>query len=110
MKAEAEALLGNNPAEEINQIRRRAYADAYDEATMGYPHLTGDDEGINEVLLRERLREFMFEGKRWYDLRRFGQEYVMKYSSLQNPNHLLWPIDTDTMTDNPALEQTPGYE
>lgn len=110
LKAEAEAVLGSDPAEEINQIRQRAYAGAYEEASMGYPHLAGDNEGINEVLLRERLREFMFEGKRWYDLRRFGQEYVMKYSSLQNPDHLLWPIDTDTMTDNPALTQTPGYE
>ena len=88
LKAEAKALLGNDPAEEINLIRQRAYAGAYDEQTVGYPHGTGDDEGIDETLLRERLREFMFEGKRWYDLRRFGQEYVMKYSSLQNPAHL----------------------
>ena len=38
---------------------------------------------LMRVLLRERLKEFMFEGKRWYDLRRFGKDYVMKYSSLK---------------------------
>lgn len=109
LKAEAKALTGGDPTEEINAIRQRAYADAYDVQTMGYPNMAGDDEGIEEVLLREHFREFMFEGKRWYDLRRFGQDYVMKYSSLRNAEHLLWPIDTDTMTDNPALTQTPGY-
>ena len=31
-----------------------------------------------EAILKERLREFFFEGKRWYDLRRFGKDYVFK--------------------------------
>ena len=91
LKAEAKALTGGDPT------------------TMAYGNMPGDSEGINEVLLRERLKEFMFEGKRWYDLRRFGKDYVMKYSSLKNERHLLWPLDKDTMTDNPALEQTNGY-
>ena len=77
---------------------------------MAYGKMEGDDDGIDEVILRERLKEFMFEGKRWYDLRRFGKNFVMKYTSLENENHLLWPLDKSTMTDNPALEQTPGYE
>ena len=109
LTAEAKALLGQDPSGEINRVRERAYGANYDAATMGYPNKADDADGVEEVLLRERLREFMFEGKRWYDLRRFGVDYVMKYTSLTNRDHLLWPIDTDTMTDNPALEQTPGY-
>ena len=53
----------------------------------------------------------MFEGKRWYDLRRFGNEYVFEYTTADAsyPQRLLWPIDKNTLTNNPALEQTPGY-
>ena len=109
MKAEAEALIGGDPSDEINDIRRRAYGSNYDAATMAYGRMAGDDEGIEEVLLRERLKEFVFEGKRWYDLRRFGSQYVLKYTSLTNADHLLWPLDADTMTNNPALEQIEGY-
>ena len=110
LMSEAKSLTGADPSAEINAIRERAYGSAYDEKTMAYGKMEGDDDGIDEVILRERLKEFMFEGKRWYDLRRFGKNFVMKYTSLENENHLLWPLDKSTMTDNPALEQTPGYE
>lgn len=111
MLAEAKSLTGGDPTAEINLIRARAYKANYDVATMGYPNMAGDKDGINEVLLRERYKEFMFEGKRWYDLRRFGDEYVFEYTTADDsyPQRLLWPIDKNTLTNNPALEQTPGY-
>ena len=111
MLAEAKSLTGGDPTTEINLIRARAYKANYDVATMGYPNMAGDKDGINEVLLRERYKEFMFEGKRWYDLRRFGDEYVFEYTTADDsyPQRLLWPIDKNTLTNNPALEQTPGY-
>ncbi len=109
LRAEALSLTGGDPSGDINQVRSRAYGERYDASTMAYGHMEGDEDGIDEVLLRERMKEFMFEGRRWYDLRRFGTEYVMKYSSLTNEDHLLWPLDTNTLTDNPALEQTAGY-
>lgn len=109
LRAEALSIIGGDPSEDINRIRMRAYGECYDAITMSYGHMAGDEEGIDEVLLRERMKEFMFEGKRWYDLRRFGTKYVMKYSSLANQEHLLWPLDTNTLTDNPKLEQTKGY-
>lgn len=109
--AEAKTLTGGDPANEINLIRERAYADNYSVETMGYPNMQGDKDGIDEVLLRERYREFMFEGKRWYDLRRFGDQYVFKYTTADPdyPKRLLWPIDRTTLTNNPALHQTDGY-
>lgn len=59
--------------------------------------------------MKERLREFMFEGKRWYDIRLLGWDYVHQYSSAEQ-SRLLWPIDAGTLTNNSALKQTPGYE
>lgn len=110
MLAEAKALLSENPTKEINEVRERAYGDNYDENMQGYPHQEKDND-INEALLQERLREFLYEGKRWYDLRRFGDKYVFKYTTAdpQHPKRLLWPVDKTTMTNNPAIHQTDGY-
>ncbi len=119
--AEAKAFLGEDPAAEINEVRKRAYGAEYFEAnkaTLAYPNDKGDfytgnkymagDESAIEAILKERMREFFFEGKRWYDLRLLGEEYVTKYSSA-NTSRLLWPINESALTDNPALDQTSGY-
>ena len=42
-----------------------------------------DNAGALEAILKERLREFMFEGKRWYDIRLLGWDYVHQYSSAE---------------------------
>lgn len=119
--AEVKILLGEDPAAEINEVRERAYGKEYFEAnraTVAYPNDKGSfydgnqymagDENPLEAILKERMREFLFEGKRWYDLRLLGVDYVTKYSTA-TPDRLLWPINQSVLTDNPALEQTPGY-
>lgn len=108
--AEAKAVLGEDPKTEINAVRQRAYGSNYDEKTVGYPN-QAIDKDINKALLEERFKEFIVEGKRWYDLRRFGSKYVFEYTLAENGNEkkLLWPIDTKTLTNNTALNQTPGY-
>lgn len=118
--AEAKALLGEDIATEINAVRKRAYGEAYFEAnkeTLAYPNdkdgefysdnqfVAGDDNPV-ETVLKERLRELMYEGKRWYDIRTLG--YTAKYSTA-NEKRLLWPIDTNTLTNNRELVQTKGY-
>lgn len=115
MLAEAKALLGEDIAEEINAVRKRAYGENYSEA-VAYPNDKGDfyagnefaagDEDPIEAVLKERLRELIFEGKRWYDIRLMDK--AEKYS-LATSNKLLWPIDESTKTNNSLLEQTPGY-
>lgn len=114
LMAEAKAFLGESPADEINQIRRRAFGNDYFDAhaaEVAFPNQPQDAD-VNEAILQERLCEFFFEGKRWYDLRRFGDEYVFKYTTADksDPRKLLWPIDKGTLTKNTALKQTPGYE
>jgi len=108
MLAEAKSLLGEDPASEINLVRTRAFGANYQEAVHGYPNQPVDAD-INEALLKERLFEFICEGKRWYDLRRFGKEYVFKYTTASEDYQLLWPIDKTTLTNNRSLVQNPGY-
>jgi len=120
--ATAKALLGEDISAEINQIRERAYGSEYFNANrdkIAYPNdndatFYGDNKYVNsdadpfEAILKERLRELMFEGKRWYDLRLLGDSYIFKYSKA-DASRLLWPINEDALTNNPLLVQTPGY-
>lgn len=118
LMAEAKALLGESPKGEIDQVRRRAYGDAWDEAALGYPndndatlyadnqYVAADNAGAAEAVAKERLRELIFEGKRWYDIRLLN--LATKYS-LATADRLLWPVNQSAMTDNSGLRQTPGY-
>lgn len=121
--AEAKAFLGEDITAEINEVRERAYGTEYfnaHRAEVAYPNDTdaafytdnrfvGSDADPLEAILKERMREFLFEGKRWYDIRLMGDEYATKYSNA-NASRLLWPIDENTLGENEALKQTPGYE
>lgn len=108
--AEAKLILGEDPAVEINQVRQRAFGANYDSSIHGYPNQP-IDTNPKEALLQERLLEFVFEGKRWYDLRRMGDEFVYEHTTLTpaESHKLLWPIDRTSLTNNRALEQNPGY-
>jgi starch-binding outer membrane protein, SusD/RagB family len=108
--AEAKALLGEDPSAEINLVRARAFGANYNPAIHAFPNQP-IDINVKEAILQERFFEFIFEGKRWYDLRRMGDSYV--YSNTTVPStevyKLLWPIDRGSLTNNRALQQTPGY-
>jgi hypothetical protein len=108
--AEAKVLLGENPATEINLVRARAFGAAYVPATDAYPNQPIDTDA-KEAILEERYLEFIMEGKRWLDLRRMGDNYVFKYTNIlpAEAYKVLWPVDRNTLTNNKALEQTPGY-
>lgn len=68
MKAEAQNQLGNGQEaiDIINIIRARARALV---ATQQNP-APNDKIAVADYILKERAREFAFEGKRWYDLLR----------------------------------------
>ncbi|HEY4206196.1 MAG TPA: SusD family outer membrane lipoprotein NanU [Puia sp.] len=108
--AEAKAALGQDPSVEINLVRARAYGVNYNAGVQGYPNQAVDGD-VKEAILRERFLEFVFEGKRWYDLRRMGDNYVYEYTNITSAAayKLLWPIDRNTLTNNRLLVQTPGY-
>lgn len=108
--AEAKLILGEDPAPEINAVRARAYGANFTPAVHAFPNQP-IDANPKEALLQERLYEFIFEGKRWYDLRRMGDTFVYAHTTLApgQAYKLLWPIDRNALTNNRALEQTPGY-
>ncbi|MFI5157454.1 MAG: SusD family outer membrane lipoprotein NanU [Sphingobacteriales bacterium] len=110
LKATAEVYLGQSPANEINMVRARAFGANYNAATMSYPNQAIDSDP-REAILQERFFEFIFEGKRWYDLRSMGDSYVYEHTTLTAANSyaLLWPIDQTTLINDPLLKQTPGY-
>lgn len=110
MIAEAKIILGQSPATEINLVRARAYGAAYNAAVQGYPNQAIDSDP-KAALLQERLFEFIFEGKRWYDLRRLGDSYVFANTTVLSSQayKLLWPIDRSSLTNNRKLVQNPGY-
>ncbi|MDL2241588.1 RagB/SusD family nutrient uptake outer membrane protein [Bacteroidales bacterium OttesenSCG-928-L03] len=134
MLMRAEALIwrgssGDNQAagEIINQIRERAKAVLYDESTFNDEV---DQLSMLKMLLAERDIEFAAEGKRWYDLLRFGKSANYKYknefiqtivdnNNNANPswlrsvlaNNYAWylPIKQSEVDSNLLLEQNPYY-
>jgi starch-binding outer membrane protein, SusD/RagB family len=108
MLAEAKAKLGEDPSEEINAIRARAYGSGYT------PYVNGSVSENLTAILEENLREFIGEGKRWWTLRRMGNSFVFQYVNPQyltagQQYKLLLPITQSMMNLDPKLEQTPGY-
>ena len=82
---------------------------------------------MEDLILKERKREFMFEGKRWYDLVRYSihtgsntflaEQVTTKYQingnaikiRLSDPNALFWPFNKDELKLNRYLKQNPAY-
>ncbi len=116
--AEALAEVNNGPTakayEYFNKIRQRARHNGTEPADL-QPGLS-KEQFVNEVL-DERLREFVLEYKRWFDIkrRRIGEEVFNSPNSLEphsfNPakNYLL-PLPQAELDRNPnLLPQNPGY-
>ncbi len=127
IKAEAENEL-NGPTtaayDAINQVRRRAYWNPFsntqsqptDGTTLDLAGLTQDE--FRKALQEERYKEFIMEGTRWFDLKRWHilvktiKEKVatddLKYKNI-SPKHYFLPIPADQIELNPNLEQNWGY-
>lgn len=122
MMAEIENAENGNPARYINEVRRRAYGAAYDETVHGYTNGTYEENEL--AILQERDKEFVWEGKRWFDLVRLHDAAgrPLAFSAAANYDDpgavldaseaymLLWPIDVNTLNNDPDLENNPGYE
>ena len=84
MRAEALAYMGG----EENLKEAFALVEAVNmRSCMGYKTLTYDEETVKSLVLDERQRELMFEGKRWYDLMRMvrhAEDPVKAMSKLRN--------------------------
>lgn len=119
----AEALNEENAAppaeayEAINQVRRRAFGELPYTQTSSKSgvDLSGlSKEDFRKAIQDERLFEFVQEGKRWFDLVRWGilEEEVSKipFKSAVSARNYLYPIPQEQRDLNPdGLWQNPGY-
>jgi hypothetical protein len=105
--AEAKNALGQDPSTEINLVRQRAYGAKF---SPDHVFTSTTQEANDAAILQERLFELAFEGKRFWDLVRFGKAYELA-PSLQGRENvpLLWPVPEAVLTRNSRLTQTPGY-
>lgn len=124
----AEAQGYPNGLTRLNELRNK----------RGLPSLTTSDvkdtDEFEARIMQERRVEFVAEGFRWYDLRRWfnsgeaGKKAVLalrKYQAgeasgsrptasehmniSEDGHELLWPISTTARDNNPHLTQNPGY-
>ena len=109
MKAEAKNALGMDPAVEINLVRQRAYGANY----SSHVFVNGTKSENDAAILKERLFEFATEGKRWWDLVRFGQAFnlVPSLQGKQSQTHLLlFPVGQTIISLEPLVKETPGWQ
>lgn len=116
MLAEIANAEGGDPSSYIKQIRDRAFNPAADPT----PFVNSTKDKNELAIFAERNKEFVHEGKAWYDLRRmkFGADPLV-FKSAGNPygvldkttkaHMILWPIDRAIWTNDPLVNQTPGY-
>lgn len=108
LKAEIKNALGEDPSLEINQIRERAYGENFEQ----FRFENGTREYNDEIILQERLLEFSFEGKRWFDLLRFDKafELVPSLQDRSSDKYLeLFPISESILALEPKISQNQGY-
>ena len=120
---------GNEIKNAFNQVRHRA----------GLPGITGneDAETIQDLIEKERMVEFLFENRRYYDVRRWGiyketeseairgmnvegSKDVFYTKVIPNTSRIgnrivdkkltLMPIPLDEVRRLPSLDQNPGWE
>ena len=133
MKAEALIEQGNDHFKDafslINTVSRRA-VNAFTSGTgevLKFDDYKDSKENMEQLVMDERHRELMFEGKRWFDLirmaRRTGdtrelaktvtKKQLTNISGIQirlaDPNALYLPYYRNELKVNPYLHQNPAY-
>lgn len=134
MKAEALVQLGSDQFEAafslVNAVSRRAVNSLTPGAgeILKFDDYKDSQETMEQLVMAERHRELMFEGKRWYDLlrqaRRTGstrmlattvtEKQITNISGIQirlaDPNALYLPYYRNELKVNPYLKQNPAYQ
>ncbi len=107
--AETENLLHGPTAEAydaINLVRRRAYGVDINKVNYLADLPTGlSQEEFDDMVFRERGYEFMFEGKRWFDLKRTGRwQTIIPEAGKELPESLYWPFPGSEILYNDSID------
>ncbi|WP_430809654.1 MULTISPECIES: RagB/SusD family nutrient uptake outer membrane protein [unclassified Carboxylicivirga] len=108
MLAEAKNNLGEDPSAEINRVRERAYGENF----AGHEFVNGSESQNRLEILNERYKEFVGEGKRWWDLVRAGDGIVFDEIDALDASEaykIYYSISADMLANDDQLEQTEGY-
>ena len=127
MMAEVQNGLGKDCASYINAVRERAYGENWNDDLK---YVDNGDYAANELaILKERDKEFVCEGTRWFDVIRMhdankkplvfstaaaypeelGGEAAPILKADTEQHKLLWSIDKTVLNADPKLTQTWGY-
>ena len=144
MRAEAEVELAGDvkTGETLTDEQTRHYRNAFSSViavwkrgnnkrtssdTLVYADYATSRIAMEDLVLDERQRELMFEGKRWFDLLRVAlrtgdlnslaktvtKKQTTNISGIQirlaNPNALFLPYYRNELKVNPYLKQNPAY-
>ncbi|MCW3463680.1 RagB/SusD family nutrient uptake outer membrane protein [Chitinophaga nivalis] len=101
--AEASARQGTVDVTYYNQLRTARKAGTKNNGDFASP------AAFLKELENERRREFVGEGRRWQDMRRFGTALPYLSSLGRNETRLYLPFSSTEMARNPKLTQNKGY-
>ena len=114
--AEALCLSGGDlsaAADDVKALRARALGKKPSEISLSY---SGPAE-LDRIIQEERSKELCFEGHRFFDLKRRGEDVVRSASSSSTMKHLKYPdyryvlpVSQLEMQANDKMEQNDGYD
>ncbi|NCD14621.1 MAG: RagB/SusD family nutrient uptake outer membrane protein [Bacteroidia bacterium] len=108
MLAEAKNNLGEDPTAEMNAVRQRAYGEHFPD----YAFVNGSQAANRKAILDERMKEFIGEGKRWWDLVRAGEGIVFEEIATLDASEaykIYYSISEGMLANDDQLTQTEGY-
>ncbi len=133
IKAEAQIQKGEENYESafqlINRVNKRAndVTTSARSDTLKMADYITSKISMEELLMEERQREFMFEGKRWFDLVRMARrdgnnnrlislasrKYIENVNAIKiklaDPNIIYFPYAKSELKVNPLLVQNPAF-
>ncbi|MES2808132.1 MAG: RagB/SusD family nutrient uptake outer membrane protein [Bacteroidota bacterium] len=114
LRAEAYAVLGETTSaiSDLNLVRKLRYNvdqvgitnnDANDYLTYN----AARNGSVIEAIFKERQKEFMGEGQRWYDKIRYEKikQNNPQFMQLINTGGIFWPIAKEILAQNPLITQ-----
>lgn len=103
ISAEADARQGVVNVARYNEVRQKRNV-----KTKTAADFTGPNDFLNEIEM-ERRKEFVGEGLRWQDMKRFGKALSFLSSKGKDETRLYLPFTTAEINRNPKLIQNKGY-